>query len=127
MLADDSPVQAMLDGIHEWYSKVKKEMEDLLILPWKKDSHAEPMRELKDIPTKISELQWYFPGAQPPTKATWNILYTQLHIAMSRVPDLLITKKKDSAIDWWYQENRGGVYVKPLADADRPQVIGFMA
>jgi hypothetical protein len=30
-------------------------------------------------------------------------------------------------MDWWYQENGGGAYVKPLAEADRPQVIGFMA
>ena len=30
-------------------------------------------------------------------------------------------------MDWWYELNGGGVYIKPLADADRPQVIGFMA
>ena len=86
-----------------------------------------PIRAAKDIPTNISELQWYFPRAQPPSKSTRNIMYTQAHIATTEDPHLLITKKKDSAMDWWYELNGGGLYIKPLADADRPQMIGFMA
>jgi hypothetical protein len=117
----------MMDKIHEWYSVLKKEEPSLLILPWKKERTAEPIRALKDIPTTITQLQWYFPRAQPPSQSTRNIMYTQAHIATSNVPDLVITKKKDSAMDWWYQENGGGVYIKPLPDAERPQVIGFMA
>ena len=117
----------MLEKLHEWYSEVKKEEPRFLILPWKKDSEVAPIREDKDIPTKISELQRYFPRAQPPTKSTRNMMYTQAQIATDSDPSLLITKKKDSAMDWWYEENGGGVYVKPLADADRPQTVGFMA
>jgi hypothetical protein len=117
----------MLEKLNEWYSEVKKEEVRMIILPWKKDSKANPIREAKDIPTRVSELQWYFPRAQPPSKATRNIMYTQAHIATDQDPSLLITKKKDSAMDWWYEENGGGVYMKPLPDADRPQTIGFMA
>ena len=113
MPSEDSPVQAMLEKLNEWYSEVKKEEPRILILPWKRDSELAPIREAKDIPTKISELQKYLPRAQPPTRSTRNMMYTQAQIATDSDPGLLITKKKDSAMDWWYEENGGGVYIKP--------------
>jgi hypothetical protein len=125
MPSKEPPIQTMLEKLGEWYREVKKEEPRILILPWRKDSKIAPIREAKDIPSKISELQKYFPRAQPPTKSTRNIMYTQAQIATDSDPSLLITKKKDSAIGWWYKENGGGVYIKPLADADRPQTVGF--
>jgi hypothetical protein len=65
---------------------------------------------------------------QSPTKSTRNIMYTPRHRFQQTDsdPGLLVMKKKDLAMDWWYEEN-GGAYMKPLTDVDMPKTVGFMA
>jgi hypothetical protein len=55
-----------------------------------------------------------------------STIWTQIHLATNKNPLMKITKQRESKMNWYYNQNGGGMYMKPLTDSDCPMYIEWM-
>jgi hypothetical protein len=98
----------------------------MIIYPWFKKSADRPIRSIAGLPKTNTELKWYLPNTNPPSAKSNFTIWTQIHIATNEDPLMKITKHRESEMNWYYDQNGGGMYMKPLTDSDHPMYIGWM-
>ena len=115
----NNAVREMQRVLQEWLQTIKDVDPSVVIYDWKNNTKERAISKSTEITTKVAAMKQYFFQVRPRSKA--GTIWAQVHIGHDTT-----LKEIDESMEWWYQENKTGLYKKPLQHKDAVQVAWLL-
>jgi hypothetical protein len=103
----DRALHALIETLEKILAKIWEADPHVRILPWFRNSSANPLKSIADIPTSVSLLRQFFPRLIPISKGGMH--FTSIYIRSFISPGTL----KENA-DWYLNDNKHGLYLTQI-------------
>ena len=118
LVADDDPVQALLQQMKDLLQEFHESDEDITLVPWKKSDFKHiPIKSVKDFPSTLTKLKKYFERLYLPKPGESSVLYTGIHFGHTYD---FIDVKED--IQLWLTQNNHGLFYNMLQVEDAKEI-----